>query len=95
MKAVIKLNMINSFIFDSCRYIFKRLRFLGNKNLSHFLTLMFLALWHGLFVGYFVCFLGEFVIMVIEKQASHWLFVLVIELKKKNCGAASRTSEKH
>ncbi|XP_020602607.1 lysophospholipid acyltransferase 5-like [Orbicella faveolata] len=52
------------------RYIFKRLRFLGNKNLSHFLALMFLALWHGLFVGYFVCFLGEFVIMVIEKQVT-------------------------
>ncbi|KAL9970371.1 hypothetical protein ACROYT_G022734 [Oculina patagonica] len=50
------------------RYVFKRLRFLGNKNLSHFLTLMFLALWHGLFVGYFACFLGEFVIMLMEKQ---------------------------
>ena len=44
------------------------------QNLSHFLTLMFLALWHGLFLGYFVCFLGEFVIMVIEKQARHWTF---------------------
>lgn len=50
------------------RYFFKRLRFLGNKNLSHFLTLMFLALWHGLFVGYFTCFFGEFVIMLMEKQ---------------------------
>lgn len=50
------------------RYFFKRLRFLGNKNLSHFLSLMFLALWHGLFLGYFVCFFGEFVIMVMEKQ---------------------------
>lgn len=75
--------MLNCCVFDSCRYIFKRLRFLGNKNLSHFLTLMFLALWHGLFVGYFACFTGEFVIMMIEKQANYWIFFLAIELKKE------------
>jgi len=54
---------------------------------------MFLALWHGLFVGYFLCFFGEFVIMLIEKQASHWLLALVVELKKKNCEVESRTAK--
>lgn len=55
----------------SYRYVFKRLRFLGNKNLSHLLALMFLALWHGLFIGYFFCFFGEFLIMLMEKQVVH------------------------
>lgn len=50
------------------RYVFKRLRFLGNKHLSHFLTLMFLAVWHGMFSGYFICFFLEFVIILMEKQ---------------------------
>ncbi|KXJ10509.1 Lysophospholipid acyltransferase 5 [Exaiptasia diaphana] len=50
------------------RYFFKRLRFLGNKDLSHFLTLMFLAIWHGLHVGYFICFTMEFLIIMMERQ---------------------------
>lgn len=50
------------------RYLYKRLRFLGNKLLSHFLTLVFVALWHGIAPGFFLCFIGEFVIIVMEQQ---------------------------
>ncbi|XP_078373059.1 lysophospholipid acyltransferase 5-like isoform X2 [Oculina patagonica] len=50
------------------RYLYKRLRFLGSKLLSHFLTLVFVALWHGIAPGFFLCFIGEFVIIVMEQQ---------------------------
>uniref|UniRef100_A0A8D0E114 Lysophospholipid acyltransferase 5 n=1 Tax=Salvator merianae TaxID=96440 RepID=A0A8D0E114_SALMN len=51
------------------RYIFKRLKFLGNKLLSQALSLFFLAVWHGLHCGYLVCFQMEFLIVVVERQA--------------------------
>lgn len=41
-------------------YIFKRLRFLGNKLLSSLFTLLFLAVWHGFAPGYFLTFGTEF-----------------------------------
>ncbi|XP_037075411.1 lysophospholipid acyltransferase 5-like [Pollicipes pollicipes] len=50
------------------KYIFKRLRFLGNKELSQFLTLMFLAVWHGYHLGYFVVFFMEFAIVLWERK---------------------------
>lgn len=50
------------------RYLYKRLRFLGNKLISHFITLAFVALWHGIAPGFFLCFIGEFVIIVMEQQ---------------------------
>lgn len=49
-------------------YIFKRLKFLGNKELSQGLSLLFLALWHGLHSGYLICFQMEFLIVIVEKQ---------------------------
>lgn len=49
-------------------YVFKRLRFLKNKNLSQMGSLVFLALWHGFLSGYFMCFTLEFVDMSVEKQ---------------------------
>eukprot|EP00128_Syssomonas_multiformis_P011090 Colp12_sorted_trinity150504_noHs@21343 len=52
----------------SMRYCFKRLRFLGNKNLSLLFTLLFLALWHGFHLGYFVTFLFEFYYMDVERK---------------------------
>ncbi|KAF5912394.1 hypothetical protein HPG69_004064 [Diceros bicornis minor] len=52
------------------RYFFKRLKFLGNKELSHGLSLLFLALWHGLHSGYLVCFQMEFLIVIVERQAT-------------------------
>lgn len=47
-------------------YVMKRLRFLGNKTASQLGALMFLALWHGLFTGYFLAFAMEFADMIIE-----------------------------
>lgn len=50
------------------RYIFKRLKFLNNRNMSSFGALMFLAIWHGFSVGYFLCFFLEFLDMEAEKK---------------------------
>ncbi|GBB90299.1 hypothetical protein RclHR1_01720020 [Rhizophagus clarus] len=51
-------------------YIFKRLIFLGNKNLSSLGALFFLALWHGVHPGYFVCFSLEYVDIETERRWS-------------------------
>ena len=42
-------------------YVFKRLRFLNNRHLSSIGALAFLAIWHGVAAGYFICFGLEFV----------------------------------
>ena len=47
-------------------YVMKRLRFLGNKELSQLGALLFLALWHGMYFGYFAAFIMEFLDMMIE-----------------------------
>lgn len=52
----------------AARYVFKRLKFLGNKTLSQAGTLAFLAIWHGWHLGYFFCFFGEFLTVTSEKQ---------------------------
>ena len=41
------------------------------------LTLAFLAIWHGFYVGYFFCFTMEFVIVHVERQVC---LLLVTEL---------------
>ncbi|KAF9972167.1 hypothetical protein BGZ65_009978, partial [Modicella reniformis] len=51
-------------------YVFKRLRFLGNKNLSALGVLLFLAVWHGTHPGYFFCFGLEFLDMETERRLS-------------------------
>ncbi|KAK3815441.1 MAG: MBOAT, membrane-bound O-acyltransferase family-domain-containing protein [Benniella sp.] len=51
-------------------YVFKRLRFLGNKNLSALGVLLFLAVWHGTHPGYFICFGLEFMDMETERRWS-------------------------
>ncbi|KAF3839254.1 hypothetical protein F7725_017971 [Dissostichus mawsoni] len=51
------------------RHVFKRLKFLGNKTLSHVTTLLFLTVWHGLHSGYILCFSMEFFIITVERQA--------------------------
>lgn len=51
------------------QYVFKRLRFLGSKQLSQLAALLFLALWHGLHSGYYLCFLNEFIVMKFERDA--------------------------
>jgi lysophospholipid acyltransferase 5 len=55
----------NDFAF---KYIYKRLKFLGNRTVSQALTLTFLAVWHGLETGYFVTFMLEFLIMKMEVE---------------------------
>ncbi|CAG8607359.1 5216_t:CDS:2 [Paraglomus occultum] len=51
-------------------YVFKRLIFLNSKTISSLGVLFFLALWHGLHTGYFMCFFLEFVDMEAEKRWS-------------------------
>lgn len=54
----------------AARHIFKPLVFLGNKDLSQLLTLIFLAVWHGFHSGYYVTFLFEFIIVHIDKDVA-------------------------
>lgn len=49
-------------------YVYKRLKFLGNKHASHLLTLLFLAIWHGFHSGYYMTFFMEFAFIVFEKE---------------------------
>ena len=49
-------------------YIYKRCRFLNNPCLSHSLTLVFLAVWHGFHSGYFLSFFFQFLTITFEKQ---------------------------
>ncbi|KAL3270466.1 hypothetical protein HHI36_021013 [Cryptolaemus montrouzieri] len=51
-------------------YIYKRLKFLGNRHLSQAGALLFLAVWHGYHSGYFVCFLCEFLVIYVERDIS-------------------------
>ena len=62
----------------AAKYVFKRLRFLRSKFLSHILTLVYLALWHGYKSGYYVTFTIEFLIMKVEKDVMEF-----IEVKRK------------
>ncbi|KAI8334729.1 MBOAT, membrane-bound O-acyltransferase family-domain-containing protein [Chlamydoabsidia padenii] len=41
-------------------YVFKRLKFLGNKHISQAASLFFLAIWHGFHLNYFITFTLEF-----------------------------------
>ncbi|KAK4878022.1 hypothetical protein RN001_010528 [Aquatica leii] len=50
------------------QYIYKRLKFLGNRYYSQGITLLFLAVWHGFHSGYYVCFTLEFIVMYLEKD---------------------------
>ncbi|XP_053624462.1 lysophospholipid acyltransferase 5-like [Plodia interpunctella] len=52
----------------AAEYIYKRLKFLGDRNLSQLLTLLFLAIWHGIRSGYYVTFFNEFIIIYMEKE---------------------------
>ncbi|XP_073979722.1 lysophosphatidylcholine acyltransferase 3 protein nessy isoform X2 [Rhodnius prolixus] len=50
------------------QYIYKRLKFLGNKYLSQIGVLLFLSVWHGFHSGYYVCFATEFFAVAMEKD---------------------------
>lgn len=51
-------------------YVYKRLRFLNNKNISHISALLFLAVWHGFHDGYYMTFFMEFLLIHFEKEVS-------------------------
>jgi len=51
-------------------YVFKRLKFLNNRMVSQTCTLLFLAVWHGWHVGYYVTFFNEFLVVSFEKDFS-------------------------
>jgi len=69
-------SVIESFNYNTnlwaAKYVFKRLKFLGNRTLSHVFTLIFLSLWHGFYSGYYVCFLFEFSAVICEKMAADY-----------------------
>ncbi|XP_055623520.1 lysophospholipid acyltransferase 5 [Toxorhynchites rutilus septentrionalis] len=48
--------------------VYKRLKFLNNRNLSHFGALLFLAVWHGFHSGYYMTFFMEFMVIRMEKE---------------------------
>lgn len=50
------------------KYVYKRLIFLGNRNISHIAALAFLAIWHGFHSGYYMTFFFEFLLVHFEKQ---------------------------
>lgn len=52
------------------QYIYKRLKFMGNRYISQAATLLFLSIWHGFHSGYYICFLFEFTVMYMEKDVS-------------------------
>lgn len=49
-------------------YVYKRLKFLNNKNISHISALFFLAVWHGFHDGYYMTFFFEFLLIHFEKE---------------------------
>ncbi|KAJ8921187.1 hypothetical protein NQ315_013659 [Exocentrus adspersus] len=50
------------------QYVYKRLKFLGSRQVSQLVALLFLALWHGLHSGYYICFLFEFIVIYMERD---------------------------
>ena len=52
----------------AAKHVYKRLKFFGNRHVSQGLTLLFLAIWHGIDTGYFMTFGMEFLIMLMETQ---------------------------
>lgn len=49
-------------------YVYKRLRFLNNRNYSQIGALVFLALWHGFHSGYYITFAMEFAVIICERE---------------------------
>ncbi|XP_035212116.1 lysophospholipid acyltransferase 5-like [Stegodyphus dumicola] len=72
-EGIIKSFNINTNLWVA-QYVFKRLKFLGNRYISQGAALLFLAVWHGLHSGYYVCFFSEFIVMYLEKDVSEIYF---------------------
>ncbi|KAI9309286.1 MBOAT, membrane-bound O-acyltransferase family-domain-containing protein [Cunninghamella echinulata] len=58
-------------------YVFKRLKWMGSKTYSQVGTLVFLAIWHGFHLGYFVTFLMEFLDLKAESILRKWIKILL------------------
>ena len=56
------------------RYVYSRLKWLGNKGLSLAVTMLFLSLWHGLWPGYYVSFLYEMMYIMMERTVG-WIAI--------------------
>ncbi|KAI9247988.1 MBOAT, membrane-bound O-acyltransferase family-domain-containing protein [Phascolomyces articulosus] len=65
-------------------YVFKRLKFLGNKQLSQFGALAFLAIWHGFHINYFTTFFCEFSVTLCESVLRKRLLPTVQTYTKSN-----------
>ncbi|KAI7863186.1 MBOAT, membrane-bound O-acyltransferase family-domain-containing protein [Spinellus fusiger] len=65
-------------------YVFKRMRFLGNKNASQFITLAFLAIWHGFHLNYFITFAMEYLSVLSESVLRARLLPLVKPYSSRN-----------
>lgn len=52
------------------RYVFKRLKFLGNRQASWALTMLFMGLWHGVWPGYYINFSLEMLAIMAERTVS-------------------------
>lgn len=65
-------------------YVYKRLKWLGNRQLSFVLSLLFISLWHGIWPGYLFNFSFEVIVLTAEKQlvsvARHRLGIVMNEL---------------
>lgn len=66
--AMMKFTHIVTKLYSFCRNVYKRLKFLGNREISQLAALLFLAVWHGLHTGYYMCFFMEFLVMNAEKK---------------------------
>lgn len=60
-------------------YVYKRLRFLNNKNISHISALMFLAVWHGFHDGYYMTFFMEFLLIHFEKEVNFYFCLIYLK----------------
>ena len=60
-----------------CRYVYKRLKWMGNRMLSFAITLTFVSLWHGIWPGYLLNFSMEFFGIVAERAVSDGMCVCV------------------
>ncbi|KAJ6222086.1 hypothetical protein RDWZM_000631 [Blomia tropicalis] len=55
------------------KYVYRRLKFLGNIYLSKLITILFLSVWHGFASGYYFAFSTEFFLLYFEKHlSSYW-----------------------
>jgi len=62
-------------VFILTRYVFKRLRFLGNKSLSWILAMAFISLWHGVWPGYYITFSLEMLEVMAERSVNRTVMI--------------------